>query len=319
MTLLKASVVIPTFNGAARLPLVFDALAIQTAPTGTFEVVVVDNASTDDTAQVANEHPTAERLRARGFPCRVVREPRQGLTHARIAGLTAASSELVCFLDDDNLPDPDYLKNGVELFEDLAIGLVVSSICPRWERKPPSSVLRRQHLLAVNEYMGSKPADFDQPASIAPTVGAGMWVRRSALLSAILRDPPDRLLLDRIGDSLACGGDLEFGILMGNAGYRRIYAPTLRIVHLIPARRLTVSYICRLISGVVRSELTLREKYCGQTYRAFDRAKALFRMFAAVVAMPAIALIRSDGVREVVFIAADRWARVKGPMRGLRT
>lgn len=315
MTLLEASVVIPTFNGATRLPLVFDALADQTAPAGTFEVVVVDNASTDGTTQVANEHPSAERLRARGFRCCTVCEPRQGLTHARIAGLSAASSELVCFLDDDNIPDPEYLKNGIELFSDQSIGLAVSSVRPRWEGAPPSSILRRQHLLAVNQYMGSKLVDFDALALIAPTIGAGMWVRRSAFLAAIPFDQPERLLPDRVGKSLACGGDLEFGILIGNAGYRRVYAPTLRIVHLIPARRLTVSYICRLISGIVRSELTLREKYCGQTYRACDRLKALFAMFAAVLGMPAIALLRADGIREVVFMAADRWARVKGPLR----
>jgi glycosyltransferase involved in cell wall biosynthesis len=315
MTVLKASVVIPTFNGAARLPLVFDALADQTAPAGTFEVVVVDNASTDDTAQVAKEHPAVARLTARGFPCSVVREPRQGSTHARIAGLSAAGSELVCFLDDDNLPDPDYLKNGVKLFSEQTIGLAVSSVRPRWEGAPPSSVLRRQHLLAVNQYMGSKLTEFDRLAFIAPTITAGLWVRRNAFLAAIPCDQPERLLPDRVGNSLACGGDLEFGILIGNAGYRRVYAPALRVVHLIPARRLTVSYVCRLISGIVRSELTLREKYCGQTYRAFDRLKALGGMFAAVLGMPAIALFRADGVREVVFIAADRWARVKGPLR----
>jgi glycosyltransferase involved in cell wall biosynthesis len=48
-----ACIVIPTFNGARRLPLVLDALATQDAPTGLFEVVVVDNASTDETAKIA--------------------------------------------------------------------------------------------------------------------------------------------------------------------------------------------------------------------------------------------------------------------------
>ena len=114
----RASVVIPTFNGAVRLPRVLAALAAQTAADGSFEVVVVDNASTDDTGVVAREDVAAGRLRDRGVEVRVIAEPRQGLTLARIAGVKGARSDAVCFLDDDNLPDPDYVENGIAAFTD---------------------------------------------------------------------------------------------------------------------------------------------------------------------------------------------------------
>jgi glycosyltransferase involved in cell wall biosynthesis len=203
-----ACIVIPTFNGARRLPVVLAALATQDAPTDLFEVVVVDNASTDDTAQIANLCPPAEMLKARGVALRCIKEPRAGATYARIAGLRAACSELVCFLDDDNIPDSDYVRTGVGAFTDPSVGLVISSVRPSWERTPPAAALRRQHLFAVNEYLGSRPVDFGASPSISPTISAGMWVKREAFLVSVPCDQPERLLPDRTGNSLACGGDI---------------------------------------------------------------------------------------------------------------
>jgi glycosyltransferase involved in cell wall biosynthesis len=131
-----ASVVIPTFNGAARLPRVLAALVAQTAPNGSFEVVVVDNASTDATAAVARDDVAVAQLGARGIEVRVIAEPRQGLTYARIAGVAAARSDAVCFLDDDNLPDPDYIEKGISTFADGSLGLVISCVRPHWETAP---------------------------------------------------------------------------------------------------------------------------------------------------------------------------------------
>jgi glycosyltransferase involved in cell wall biosynthesis len=257
-------------------------------------------------------------LKARGVPYCCVSEPRAGATYARIAGLRAACAELVCFLDDDNIPDSDYVRTGVGAFADSSVGLVISSVRPSWERTPPPAARRRQHLFAVNDYLGSSPVDFGGSSSISPTISAGMWVRRETFLASVPCDQPESLLPDRTGNSLVCGGDIEFGILIGKAGYRRVYAPTLRLLHLIPSRRLEISYICRLINGIVRSEITLKEKYSGLNYSAFDRLKALFKLFAAVLATPIVAVSRADGIRESIFIVADRWARLTGPLRILR-
>src|SRR5438552_18835729 len=96
---LRLSVVIPTYNGAGRLPVPLRALASQEGAAGPFEVVVVDNASTDGTAEAARGHAAA--LAARGAELRVVGEPRPGATFARLRGAREARGELVGFLDDD--------------------------------------------------------------------------------------------------------------------------------------------------------------------------------------------------------------------------
>src|SRR5665213_2174739 len=125
----------------------------QTSDDESFEVIVVDNASTDDTAKVALGDTATRCLRHRGVELRVVGEPRQGTTHARIRGVREAHSELVCFLDDDNIPDCEYITNGLSIFMDQSVALAVSRVHPDWESAPPPSIIRRRHLYAVNDYL----------------------------------------------------------------------------------------------------------------------------------------------------------------------
>jgi glycosyltransferase involved in cell wall biosynthesis len=310
-----ASIVIPTFNGAMRLPRVLAALAEQAARDGSFEVVVVDNASTDDTTAVVQHDPSAQRLRERGVAVEVIAEPRQGLTFARIAGVKAAHSDAVCFLDDDNLPDRDFVANGIDLFGEPSLGLAISRVRPQWEIEPPPSIARRRHLLAVNDYMGESVQDFGATATLAPTIGAGLWIRRSVFLAAVPWDRPESLLPDRVGQRLASGGDIELGILIGGAGFHRIYFPSLRLVHEIPRRRLETAYLCELIEGIVRCELTLREKYGGVPFGLRQRLGASLNLFAALCSIPLIFFGKCDAQREISFVLAARRAHLRGPLQ----
>ena len=91
------SVVIPALNDAVMLAACLDALAAQTHPAG--EIVVVDNGSTDDTAEVA-----------RNGGARVVVEPRRGIMPATAAGFDAATGDILARLDADSVPPPDWLE-----------------------------------------------------------------------------------------------------------------------------------------------------------------------------------------------------------------
>src|ERR1700730_153785 len=217
---LEVTVVIPTHNGARRLPLLLQALMAQDAPDGSFEVVVVDNNSTDDTATVVNGDASTALLRARGIECRVVRETRQGETFARIAGVRAARAPLVCFLDDDNLPVPGYLRIGAASLCDQRIGLLISKVTPQWPSEPPPSIARRSALFALNGYAGNyanlreSPIDYGTEASAPPWV-AGMWVRREYFFTAVISKGSDALLPGPQPHARVPGGDLEIGVLIG--------------------------------------------------------------------------------------------------------
>ena len=307
-----ASIVIPTYNGAARVPAVLEALTGQDAADGSFEVIIVDNASTDAIAELADSHPSVFALRKRGVACRLVSEERRGLLHARIRGVLEARGNAICFLDDDTIPDRDYVRRGIDALTDPSVGLLVSSISPSFETVPPPSVKKREWLFAATYRLGASVIDLGAVATLAPTIGAGMWVKRDAFLRSVPWRTPELMLADRTGGQLTSGGDIEIGYMIGKAGLTRLYVPQLRLTHLIGRNRLGTAYVCRLIMGITRSELTLQHRYV-RAYGAWARLKACIALTGAALAAPVVLLQRNDGAREALFILAMRIARVEGP------
>jgi O-antigen biosynthesis protein len=99
------SVVVCSYNGARTIRETLEHLSRLRYPA--YEVIVVDDGSTDDTAQVASE-----------FDVRLIRTPNRGLSRARNTGLAAANGEIVAYIDDDAYPDPHWLAYLVATFEE---------------------------------------------------------------------------------------------------------------------------------------------------------------------------------------------------------
>jgi glycosyltransferase involved in cell wall biosynthesis len=105
---MKVSIVIPAYNEADTVAkTITAALAQQYAD---YEVIVVNNASTDATRTVAS-----------AFPVTVVDEPILGLTQAREAGRKVAQGEIIANVDADCLPEPDWLSRGIRHFADSSV------------------------------------------------------------------------------------------------------------------------------------------------------------------------------------------------------
>jgi glycosyltransferase involved in cell wall biosynthesis len=127
------SICICTHNGAGRIRPVLEALAQQTAPAGSFEIVVIDNAGTDDTASVVGAF-LAEHFGAAG---RVIPEPQPGLSFARRRAVAEARGAIVCFLDDDNVAAPDYVEQAMAAFErHPRAGVVGGKVAADWQNEP---------------------------------------------------------------------------------------------------------------------------------------------------------------------------------------
>lgn len=113
------SVIIPHYNDPKRLALCLEALAKQSYPVERFEVIVVDNASTEDISDVIQKHPTV----------RFASEKQKGSYAARNLGLKIAKGDVLAFTDSDCIPAVDWLEKGVEcLASDPQIGLVAGAI-----------------------------------------------------------------------------------------------------------------------------------------------------------------------------------------------
>jgi glycosyltransferase involved in cell wall biosynthesis len=300
------------YNGKARVGDVLEALTAQRAGEDAFRVIVVDNNSTDGTAEFVASHPAFARLAQQRNTPTIIHEPRQGLMFARLAGVLAARTDVLCFLDDDNVPDPDYVAKGAAFFADRPnAGVAVSSIRPQWEVPPRPAVLRREAIFGNFVYMGGNLVEF-KPTDLAPTVGSGLWLRRSAVLAAVPWQHPERMMPDRIGNRMVSGNDIEIGILMKRAGYDRFYVPDLRITHKIPRGRLRTKYLTKLIIGITRSQATLDEVY-GAPRTLVGRMASAGEFVGALFAAPTVALVRRDGLREAWFGVVRRYALAVGP------
>ncbi len=125
---IELSVVIPTFNRAAYLRRVLRALEAQTLPPDAFEVVVVDDGSSDDTQGVVSERHT--------YKLTALHQPNAGPAAARNAAIRAAKANTIVFIDDDVVPAPSLLR----LHRDAQAanpGVVIGRMsCPERARQP---------------------------------------------------------------------------------------------------------------------------------------------------------------------------------------
>jgi glycosyltransferase involved in cell wall biosynthesis len=137
----RFSVVVPAYNEATLLPACLDSLARQDV-SGGVEVIVVDNASTDATAAIAQ---------ARGAI--VVREDRAGVCFARQAGTSVASGEIVVSTDADTTFDDQWLSRIDAAFTADATVVAVAGPCrfvnaPRWGRWYCALLFGAVHLIS---------------------------------------------------------------------------------------------------------------------------------------------------------------------------
>lgn len=237
------SIVVCCYNSARLLPDTLRHLsAQQVAPGRSVEVIVVDNASTDTTAAVAHERWPSEC----GINLRVVMEPELGLSNARRRGFAEAQYETVCFVDDDNRLDSNWVEiASVVMAQHPEVGACGGQIEADCEIAPPTWFAEFQNYYAVG-------AQSESAGDITDTRGylwgAGLCLRRRAW-KQVLETGFDFLLSDRKGGGLSAGGDAEMCYALRLNGWRLWYEPRLRMSHFITRERLTWSYLRRVSRG----------------------------------------------------------------------
>ncbi|MEO0827354.1 MAG: hormogonium polysaccharide biosynthesis glycosyltransferase HpsE [Cyanobacteria bacterium J06639_16] len=240
---LDFTVAIATYNGQYRLPEVLECLRWQINRNKiAWEVIVVDNNSTDDTAQVVRDFQ-AKWPRPGGL--RYASEKRQGAGYARHHAVRIARSPLIGFLDDDNLPSMTWVYAAYKFgLDHPKAGVYGSRIRGDFEINPPQHFERISAFLALTE-RGNKPRIYDPAQKILPP-SAGLVVRRQAWLENV---PEDQVLIGRAGQSMLGGEDLEAVLHVQRAGWEVWYNAAMRLYHKIPARRLKRDYLISLFRG----------------------------------------------------------------------
>ncbi|NER20991.1 MAG: glycosyltransferase family 2 protein [Symploca sp. SIO1C2] len=253
------TVAIPTYNGEKRLPEVLERLrnsckrALQETQTQSYcwEVIVIDNNSTDNTAKVVSSYQADW---PRQYPLRYCFEPKQGAAYARNRAFKEAQGALVGFLDDDNLPAPDWIAAAWSFAQEHpAAGAYGSQIHGDFEVTPPNNFERIAPFLAITE-RGSKPLCYQPQQKILPP-SAGLVVRKQAWLNSC---PPDLVLTGRTGSSMLTGEDLEMISHIQASGWEIWYNPAMCIYHKIPHWRLKREYLIPFFRGIGLSRYVTR-------------------------------------------------------------
>ena len=249
------SVVICTHNPRSDfLVRTLDGLRGQTLPAAQWELVIVDNASRVPVSADLSWHPAA----------RIVIEPELGLTPARLRGISEARADLLLFVDDDNILDPDYLALATAIGVERAdLGVWgCGYFNPEWEVAPSPKLAPFLEYLAVGQRtqdsISREPFDY-----LSVPAGAGLCVRAivARAYADSVRNDPRRKLLGRRGVSLGGCEDFDLAQTAIHRGLGTGVFVRLRIIHLMPAARVRMEYLERLVEGHACSTTILHHLY----------------------------------------------------------
>jgi glycosyltransferase involved in cell wall biosynthesis len=246
---MRFSVVIPTYNRAGDLRETLSSLATL-ATSAEWQLLVVDNNSSDDTRQVVLDA-------ARTFPADLhyIFEPEQGRSAALNAGIRRATGDIVVTTDDDVRVEPDWLDRAAEALDSLDCDYVGGKVRPLWGAPQPDWIPnhggRHWAVIALVDY-GPDPIPFFTLAHRVP-IGVNMAFRRDAFDRAGLWDT-------RVGRKKGTLLGQEVREWMSRAraaGLRGCYAPSMVVQHVIPAARLNKRYFRRWYywNGISRAML----------------------------------------------------------------
>jgi len=233
---LRITAAICTHNRAALLPAAIESLLTQNLPPMDYEVLVIDNASTDETPHVIRRYLTAsDRVTLRSAV-----QPILGLSHARNLAVEMAAGEVIAFLDNDAVANPDWLAallDAYDLHPDAwAVG---GKVLPLWEGKRPlwltDDLLPQLSMLDLGDVI--------RPLTEGEELfGVNFSCRRPAFDEIGLF----RSDLGRQGVRLLGSEESEFQRRILQRGQAIIYAPHAVVIHRVEAERLQQRYFIRL-------------------------------------------------------------------------
>ena len=239
----RVTVVICTHNRAELLTGALRSVLNQSYPNEWYEVLVIDNASTDNTTDVVQEVMNSFRSPS----IRLAHEPVPGIGNARNAGVEAARGEIIGFTDDDAIVDYNWVAHAVACFESIKyrVAAVGGQVIPRYDVEPPGWFPKDSEA----DFRGERGRIMRRGEFPS---GNNMFIWKNAILRA--------------------GGFQNLGMTESAMGYgeetalfqrlmdldesvRFYYSPDVVIEHIIPQYKTTAGYMFKraLMSGVYES------------------------------------------------------------------
>ena len=269
---LAISVVICTYNRAVYLPAALESLYDQQINKDCYEVIVVNNNSSDNTESVCNNfiaaHTDAHFI--------YLNEPTQGASFARNAGAVIAQSPLLCFMDDDAIAHPNYLSLIIDFFKTHAnAGGLGGRIIPKYIPSEP---------VWMSHFVSSLVGNFNYSKEIC-VFSPNKYPLESNMI--IKKDDFDLVngfntALPGVKGTLRIGGEgKEFFLKLKALGKIIYYHPEIIVDHVVETQKLTPEYMYRVASGIGRGEKVRTESISQIAY--FKKIAEYFLKLAASI------------------------------------
>jgi glucosyl-dolichyl phosphate glucuronosyltransferase len=234
------SVIIPTRNRSERLRIALHSFEMQASAEHHFEVIVVDNGSTDGTKQVVAE------FASRKANVRYVYDELPDLHVGRHRGLREAKGDILIYVDDDIEAFPTLLEAIWDAFSDLEIVLVGGKCLPRFQADPPEwlSAMWEPNAQGDRILAYLSLVDLGERTKVVNpqlVFGCNFSIRRSVLVEAGGFHPdgmPQELIRFR-GD-----GETYVSSFISAKGYQTLYHPEASVYHQVPEERMSLDYFC---------------------------------------------------------------------------
>jgi glucosyl-dolichyl phosphate glucuronosyltransferase len=225
------SVVLATYNRAASLRATLESFASSVFPADlTYELLIVDNNSTDSTRAVIEKFVADAE-----FPVRYIFEKKQGRSAALNTGIAEAKGEVIAFTDDDVLLDRYWLSNLKKTFDDFDCSAVAGKVIAHWNHDKPDWLEMEGQFAVVHFDLGDKLKEIR-----VPPLGANSAFRRE-IFSQYGRFRLD-LGVNGSKHTITCD-DTEFGERLIRGGEKIIYCPSAIIFHPVDPARTTKKYL----------------------------------------------------------------------------
>lgn len=252
------SVIICTYNRDKYIYNVLESIAENDLPKEEYEIVLVNNNSTDKTEtecrRFQSDYP---RVTFRYFI-----ENEQGLSHARNCGILQAAGDLLVYVDDDARVNAEYLRTYRDFFASNAEAVAAGGpILPIYETEEPGwmSHYTRQ-LITGKLFLGNSQREF--PRGSYPGGGNACYRKRVFDTVGLFN-----VELGRKGNSLIGAEEKDLFDKMTTRGMKFYYLPNAILYHIIPEKKLTQDYFNRLTYGIGVSERYRTRQISMRKYR----------------------------------------------------
>ncbi len=238
------SVIVCTYNRERYIGKCLEHLHNQRADKKLYEVIIVDNNSTDQTAEICK----AAVAKYPETTFNYFFEPNQGLSHSRNRGIRESKGTIIAFLDDDAFASPDYIFNLNQCFTSQSgVTAIGGKIIPVYETEKPSWMSKYLLPLVAAQDMGDRPKKFMGKKF---PIGANVAFRKEAFEKYGLFNTD----LGRQGTKLEGGEEKDMFDRLKKDNEVILYEPAVSVQHIIPPTRVELSYIRKMGIGVGTSE-----------------------------------------------------------------